>query len=89
MTSSIKIFSLNIGMNNTLAGLSSLVQSEKFDLILLQEVRLSSSQIESLLPGFHACSNLDVDNPDKPGTAIVWHHTVPLYDVHSFSLCRF
>ena len=88
MTSSIKIFSLNIGMNNSLAGLSSLIQSEKLDLILLQEVRMSSSQIESILPGFFASCNLDPDNPDRPGTAIVWHHTIPLQDVLSFSLCR-
>ena len=72
MMSSINIFSLNVGLSNNLAGLSSIIQCEKVDVIFLQEVRLSGPRIEFLLPGFKAASNIDMENPDKPGIAIAW-----------------
>ena len=88
MVSPITIFSLNIGLNNSLAGLSSILQCEQIDVIFLQEVRLPGPRIEFLLPGYSAVSNIDIENPDRPGTAIAWHHTIPLQDVLSLKLCR-
>ena len=75
-------------MSSNLAGLSSLIHSERLDIIFLQEVKLSGAEIESLLFGFRAVSNLDPSNPSKPGTAIVWRNTLPVEDVYSLSLCR-
>ena len=47
MTSNnLNFLSLNIGMSNSLAGLTSLVASESLDLIFLQEVRLTSSELK-------------------------------------------
>ena len=37
----VDIFSLNVGMSATLAGLSSIVNSEKLDIIFLQEINVS------------------------------------------------
>ena len=82
------IFSLNVGMNNLLAGLTGLVSSEHLDIILLQEVRLTGSQIESLLPGFNAVSNVDPQNLSAPGTVIAWRNGIPVENVVSFKLCR-
>ena len=82
------ILSLNIGMSNSLAGLGSIIGSENLDLILLQEVRLTSSEIESILPGYKCETNLDIENPSKPGIAIVWRSTTPVENVINFFPCR-
>ena len=82
------ILSLNVGMSNSLAGLPSILCSENLDIIFLQEVRLSSSEIESFLPGYKCVSNLDVENPSKPGVAIVWRSTAPVENVINFLPCR-
>ena len=85
---SYNIFSLNIGMSSSLAGLSSLVESENIDIVFMQEVRLSSEQIEQTLHGFKAAVNIDPNNLTKPGIALAWRESVPLTDVVSFDLCR-
>ena len=84
----INICSLNVGMSNSLGGLSALISSETMDIIFLQEVRLSGPQIENLLPGFQAVANIDPENPSRPGTAMVWRRDLPVKDVTSLSLCR-
>jgi exonuclease III len=90
MESSINFFSLNVGMNASLAGLSTLIVANSLDIIFLQEVRLSSEQIELLLGGmgYQAAVNIDRENPSKPGTAIVWKKSIPLTDISSIVLCR-
>ena len=82
------IFSLNVGMNNSLAGLTALVSSENLDIICLQEVRLTGSQIESLLPGFNAVANVDLQNLSVPGTAIIWRNNIPVENIVSLKPCR-
>ena len=88
MESSINLFSLNVGMNTSLAGLSTLIAANSLDIIFLQEVRLSSEQIELLLRGFKAVVNIDEENPSKPGTAIVWKASLPLTNISTLILCR-
>ena len=88
MESSINLFSLNVGMNASLAGLSTLIAANSLDIIFLQEVRLSSEQIELLLRGFKAVVNIDEENPSKPGTAIVWKASLPLTNISTLVLCR-
>ena len=82
------IFSLNIGMSASLAGLVTLINSEAVGVIFLQEVRMTSTQIESQLPGFQAVSNIDIDNLARPGVAIAWRNSVPVVNVHSLTTCR-
>ena len=85
---SINILSLNVGMSHSLAGLSALISSECLDLIFLQEISLSSSQIENMLPGFKAVANIDPENSSTPGTALVWRNILQVEQVYSFSSCR-
>ena len=90
MESSLNLLTLNVGMSSTLAGLSSLITANKLDVIFLQEVRLSSEQINLLLGnlGFQAAVNIDSENPSKPGTAIIWKKSLPVSNVNTLVLCR-
>ena len=67
----INFFSLSVGMSASLAGLPVIIKAEQLDIIFLQEVRVTSDQIEHLLRGFRAVVNIDEAQPAKPGTAIV------------------
>ena len=86
----INFLSLNVGMSSTLAGLSTLIISHKLDVIFLQEVRLSSEQLELLLGGlgFKAAVNIDHECPTSPGTALVWRTSLPVTDVCTLLSCR-
>ena len=85
---SFNIFSLNVGMSHSLAGLHKIISSENLDLIFLQEVSLTSNQIENQLPGFKAAVNVDTDDHLVPGTAIIWRNTLPVEQICSFVPCR-
>ena len=84
----LNFLSLNVGMSSSLAGLSALITTEKLDIIFLQEVRMTSLQIESQLAGFRAVANIDHDNLNIPGTALVWRQALPVENVVAFSHCR-
>ena len=86
----LNFLSLNIGMSSTLAGLVTIITNHKLDIIFLQEVRLTSEQLNLLLAklGFEASVNIDLDNPSRPGTALVWRRTLPIRDVFTLVLCR-
>jgi exonuclease III len=90
MASSINFLSLNIGMSSSLAGLTSLIPAHNLDIIFLQEVRLTSEQINNFLDrlGFQAEVNIDQDHPSSPGTAIAWKKSLPVTDVNPLVLCR-
>ena len=88
MDSKLNIFSLNVGMSGTLAGLSAIIQAVDLDIIFLQEVRISAEQIENLLRGFKAAVNIDQNQLSKPGTAIVWKQDLPITDVCPLVMCR-
>ena len=83
----VNLFSLNTGTSGLLAGLPDLVKSEHLDIIFLQEIRMTSSEIELLLPGFRAESNIDEDNPMRPGTAFAWRSSLQLEGVTSLCKC--
>ena len=90
MDSNINFMSLNVVMSNTLAaGLSAIIKAECLDIIFLQDVRLSSEQLEQLFGGFKAAVNIDPSQPYKPGTAIVWGEALLFIDVCPLvPLCR-
>ena len=88
MHSKLNFFSLNVGMSSTLAGLPAIIKAENLDIIFLQEVRLSSDQIEHLLRGFKASANIDPSQPSKPGSAIVWRENISVTDVCPIVPCR-
>ena len=77
-------------MSATLGGLTTIIAAHGLDIIFLQEVRLTSEQLELLVGklGFKACANIDVENPSKPGTAILWKSSLPVTDIFTLVLCR-
>ena len=88
MISCLKCLSLNVGTSSSLAGVSTLIDLEKIDLVFLQEVRITSDHIESLLRNFKAVANIDVDNPSRPGVALAWRQELPVQEVCNLVTCR-
>ena len=70
----LNIISLNVGLISTLAGISKLATCYDVDIILLQEVRLSKDQLNSILGklGYYNEVNVNIEMPSRPGTAIAW-----------------
>ena len=77
-------------MSATLAGLTTIIITQKLDIIFLQEVRLTSEQLDLLVGrlGFQSSVNIDIDNPSRPGTAIIWKKSLPVRDVFILVSCR-
>ena len=86
--SSINLLSLNVGTSSSLAGVATLVEVHKIDVLFLQEVRSSSVQIESLLKGFKAVVNFDEEDSSRPGVALAWRHNLPVSNVTNLVPCR-
>ena len=86
--SSLNLLTLNVGMSSSLAGASTLIEVEKVDLLFLQEVRLTSEQIELSLKGFKAVANIDEDDPSRPGVALAWRQCLPVINVINLVSCR-
>ena len=78
----INFLSVNVGLKSNLAGLNTLICAHNLDLIFLQEVRISESQIEQIVGrGFKCKVNIDDDSSSKPGTAIIWKEYLPVTEV--------
>lgn len=90
MMSNLTFLSLNIGMSSTLGGLKSLISTFNIDVALLQEVCQTTEVLCNLLHdiGFQAASNVDPDNLNRPGTAIVWRDGVSMSSVEVLIECR-
>ena len=60
------------------------------DVILLQEVRPTQLQVESLVSklGFSSLVNIDCDDINKPGTALISRDTLPLTGAVNLISCR-
>ena len=58
--------------------------------MLLQEVTLSSAQIKVAVQTlrYNCESNVDVENPNTPGTAVIWKVTLPVPEVTSLVTCQ-
>ena len=88
MAFNINFITLNVGMSASLAGLSDLAESEDLEILFLQEVNLGKNQIESILRGYKAAVNIDENNPNRPGTALVWREDIVVTDICSVVPCR-
>ena len=77
-------------MSANLAGLVNFILNEHIDIILLQEIRISSEQLLAKVGhlGFKAEVNINNGDPSKPGTAIVWKSCIPISDVSTLVPCR-
>ena len=58
--------------------------------MLLQEVTLSSAQIKVAVQTlrYNCESNVDEENPNTPGTAVIWKVTLPVPEVTSLVTCQ-
>ena len=85
-----RIISYNVQRSPTLSGLLLIIEQEKPDIVLLQELKMTSEQLQTYIQdkGFWGKSNIDVSDLDKPGTGIVWKSGVPIVDVSSLEPCR-
>ena len=86
----INIITLNVGLSSTFAGICTLATINNADIILLQEVRGCSDELNSIMGklGFECEVNVNKDNPSKPGTAIAWRRTLLIKEVFTLLDCR-
>ena len=86
----IKIMTYNVHGSSNLANLSLIIEIYKPSLIKLQEVKLSTEQIKCFgrKLGYTGSSNIDELDPTKPGTALLWHTSVPVTQVVALYPCR-
>ena len=77
-------------MSSSLAGVKSLIASNSIDIVFLQEVRMSSEQLNNFFTGlgFNAEANIDVDSFSTPGTAVIWKKSLPVENVYTIVSCR-
>ena len=90
MSTKIRFLSLNVGMKSDLAGLITLIQVHKLDIILLQEIRISEEQINQKIRnhGFTGKVSIDAEDSMKPGVAILWRSVLPVKEIITLVSCR-
>ena len=86
--SSLYILSFNLA-GGTLF-LHHLLSSEKPDILLAQEVLLSTEELKIKVQqyGYRCESNIDILNPTKPGTAVIWKDSVQVTDTNVIVECQ-
>ena len=82
MAGNLRVFTLNTGMSENLAGLLNFINNQNLDIIFLQEIRMTREEILSKMGhlGYYVEVNINEDDLSKPGTAIVWRSSIPIYD---------
>ena len=86
-----KFISYNVMSNNQLSGLLSIIDLEKPDILFLQELMMDTEHLSTFIAskhGYKAVSNMDETDPNKPGTGLVWHESVPVTQVSALEPCR-
>lgn len=85
-----KILSLNVGNSSTLGGLLTILKMENPHIVMLQEVTLSSEQLNLIVTklGYKAETNIDISNPTALGTGFVWKSNLPVSEVYNVVECR-
>ena len=75
----LNFLSLNVGSNNNLAGLNTVISTASYDVILLQEIKMTQSQLDIAVNryGFLSKANISEEDQHKPGTALLWRTSVP------------
>ena len=80
MVQLVSFLTLNVGGSSSLAGLSMTISLLKFYVILLQEVKSTQDQVDSSINrfGYSCLVNVDSDDSNKPGTALIWKNVFPV-----------
>ena len=86
----VNFLSLNVGGSSSLAGLNMTISIVNFDVILLQEVRSTQTQVDALVNrwGYSSLVNIDCQDLNKPGTAILWKNNFPLTGTINLISCK-
>ena len=86
----LKIITLNTGNSLVLGGLLSIIKIENPDIILLQEITVTSGQLKLFVAkyGYSAEANTDLLDITKLGTGIIWKTELPVSEVASVLECR-
>ena len=89
----LKIFSSNLNTCrdlNTRAGIIDTLRGFKPDIWLMQEVNVSTEELESLVAniGYKACCNVNSEDEIVRGTAIVWKQNLNLENIYTIEECR-
>ena len=86
----LKLITLNTGNSLELGGLLSILRMENPDIVLLQEITVTSGQLKLFVAkfGYSAEANTDLLDITKLGTGIIWKTELPVSEVSSFLECR-
>ena len=86
----LKIITLNVANSLVLGGLLSIIRVENPDIVLLQELTLTSGQLKLYVAkfGYSAEANTDLMDITKLGTGIIWKTELPISEVTSVIECR-
>ena len=86
----LKIITLNVANSLVLGGLLSIIRVENPDIVLLQELTLTSGQLKLYVAkfGYSAEANTDLMDITKLGTGIIWKTELPVSEVTSVIECR-
>ena len=87
---SFKLITRNIASSKRTERILEVLKREKPDLLLLQEVTLSTTELEFALQNtLYKCeANIDVGSPSLPGTAAVWRNNLHAPQVTSLVTCQ-
>ena len=86
----LKIITLNTGNSLVLGGLLSIIRIENPDIVLLQELTVTSGQLKLFVAkfGYSAEANTDLLDITKLGTGLIWKTELPVSEVTSVLECR-
>ena len=86
----LKIITLNAGNSLLLGGLLSIIRLENPDIVLLQEITVTTGQLQLFVAklGYSAQANTDILDITRLGTGIIWKSELPLSEVTSVVDCR-
>ena len=81
---------LNTGNSNLLGGLISIIKIENPDIVLLQELSVTSGQLKLLVAKYGYCAEANTDLLDitSLGTGLIWKSNIPVTEVTSVIECR-
>ena len=86
----IKIITYNVHGSYNLANLYIILEVHKPSLVLLQEVKITTEQLVTFgrRYGYTGATNIDELDPNKPGTGMLWLHSLPVTQVIPLYPCR-
>ena len=93
MPTKLKIFSSNLNTCRnirTRTGILDYLQTHKPDIWLMQEVNISTEELNTLVDkfGYRANCNVQIENENSRGTAFVWSKSLELRNILTIEECR-